>query len=29
MRSLDLGGEFVGGYEGYVNVMRKRMEELR
>jgi 5-methylcytosine-specific restriction enzyme subunit McrC len=29
MRSLDLGGKFVGGYDAYVDVMRKRVEELR
>jgi len=29
MRSLDLGGEFVGGYEDYIEVIRMRVEELK
>jgi hypothetical protein len=29
MRSLDLGGEFVGGYDAYVDVMRRRVKELK
>jgi 5-methylcytosine-specific restriction enzyme subunit McrC len=29
MRSLDLGGEFVDGYDAYVDIMRKRVKELK
>jgi hypothetical protein len=29
MRSLDLGGEFEGGFEDYVNKIKKHVEELK